>query len=86
MNTPLSVQPISTPQFIVNIEDASLMKEIRHAIRMIKGVSAVRATTSANSISPSLSRRINLARHEYKNGETIICRTPEDMNRYFDRL
>ena len=62
------------------------MKEIRHAISMIKGVSAVRTATSANSISPSLSRKLNLARREYKNGESIVCRTPEDMNRYFDSL
>lgn len=86
MNTSLSVQSISTPQFIVNIEDVSLMKEIRHAISMIKGVSAVRSATSANRISPSLSRKLNIARREYKNGETTICHSPEDMNRYFDSL
>lgn len=62
------------------------MKEIRHAISMIKGVSAVRPATPTNSISPSLSRKLNLARREYKNGETVICHSPEDMNRYFDSL
>ena len=26
------------------------------------------------------------ARREYANGETISCRTPEEMQRYFDSL
>lgn len=37
-------------------------------------------------ISPSMRCYINKAREEYVNGETISCRTPEDMQCYFDSL
>ena len=37
-------------------------------------------------ITPAMQRSINKARREYANGETISCRTPEEMQRYFDSL
>ena len=38
------------------------------------------------AITPAMRRRIAQARKESKNGETITCRTAEEMQRYFDSL
>ena len=38
------------------------------------------------TLTPAMQRSINKARREYANGETISCRTPEEMQRYFDSL
>ena len=39
-----------------------------------------------NMITPSLRRSINKARKERALGETKICRTPEEMQRFFESL
>ena len=38
------------------------------------------------SISPALHARIKKAREESARGETIVCNTPEEMQKYFDSL
>jgi hypothetical protein len=46
----------------------------------------VRVTRADNSITPALRRSIKKAREEFSKGETISCRTPEEMQKYFDSL
>ena len=38
------------------------------------------------TITPAMRQSINKARREYAKGETITCRTPEEMQKYFDSL
>lgn len=37
-------------------------------------------------ITPAMRRRINKARKESKQGETMVCRNKAEMQRYFDSL
>lgn len=37
-------------------------------------------------ITPALRRRIDAARKEYAEGKTITCRTPQEMQQFFDSL
>ncbi len=39
-----------------------------------------------SEITPALRRRINKARKESANGETISCKTPQEMQQFFDSL
>ena len=38
------------------------------------------------TITPAMRRQITKARKEHKAGQTKICRTPQEMQRYFDSL
>lgn len=38
------------------------------------------------TITPAMRRQINRARKEYATGQTITCRTPQEMQQYFDSL
>ena len=38
------------------------------------------------AITPALRRRINKARKEYAEGQTISCKTPQEMQQFFDSL
>ena len=38
------------------------------------------------TITPALRRQINKARKEYAAGQTRTCRTPQEMQQYFDSL
>ena len=40
----------------------------------------------SQTITPSLRRRINKARKEYAKGDTTTCRTPQEMQQFFDSL
>ena len=37
-------------------------------------------------ITPAMRRRINKARKEHAAGQTISCKTPEEMQQFFDNL
>ena len=37
-------------------------------------------------ITPAMRRRINKARKEYAEGQTTTCRTPQEMQHFFDSL
>lgn len=78
----------SPTQMIVTLEDNAMAADIRKALKMIRGIASVRTTTAKDdrSITPSLRRSMKKAREEYAKGETISCRTPEEMQKYFDSL
>ena len=38
------------------------------------------------TITPAMRRQINKARKEHAAGQTRICRTPQEMQQYFDSL
>lgn len=75
-------------QMIITLEDNALLADIKKALKLIRGVASVRvmATDDAEAITPALRRSINKARREFRNGETISCSIPEEMQRYFDNL
>lgn len=75
-------------QMIITLEDSALAADIKRALRMIRGVSSVRMASISDDkiITPALRRSINKARKEYANGETITCKTKEEMQQYFDSL
>jgi hypothetical protein len=39
-----------------------------------------------SSISPELAAEIEEARRESRNGETIVCKTKEELDKFFDSL
>ena len=75
-------------QMIVTLESGAVASEIRKALKLIRGIASVRVATTADdrAITPAMRRSIQKARQESARGETIVCRTPEDMQKYFDSL
>lgn len=75
-------------QIIVTLEENAMVAEIRKALKLIRGINSVRVVSNGKgqSITPALSRSIAKARQESAKGETIVCNTPEDMQKYFDSL
>lgn len=87
MNT-ATVTPSQSAQMIVTLEDRSKAADIRKALMMIRGIASVRMARISDdrSITPALRTRIDKAREESARGETIVCNTPEEMQKYFDSL
>ena len=78
----------SPNQIIVTLEPNAIIADLKKAMKLMRGVASVRTAKvkADNQISPALSRKISKARKEYAKGETISCRTPEEMQQYFDSL
>ena len=78
----------SPNQIVVTLEPDANTAAIKKSKKLMRGVASVRATKvkADNHISPALSRKISKARKEYVKGETFSCRTPEEMQQYFDSL
>ena len=83
-----TVQMPQATQMIVTLESGAIASEIRKALKLIRGIASVRVATIADdhAITPAMRRSIQKARKESARGETIVCRTPEDMQEYFDSL
>ena len=79
---------VERPQMIVTLEADAIMKDIRKALKLIRGVASVRVANISDdrTITPAMRRNISKARKESELGETIVCKTPEDMQKYFDSL
>ena len=75
-------------QMIITLEDNAMVAEIKKALKLIRGIASVRVARidDDGSITPALRRSIKKARKEFSKGETISCRTPEEMQKYFDSL
>ena len=73
---------------IITLEDNALVADIKRALKMIRGVASVRVAKvdDDKTITPAMRQSIKKARREYAKGETITCRTPEEMQKYFDSL
>ena len=80
--------PSSPTQMIITLEDNAMVTDIKRALKMIRGIASVRTATASDdrSITPALRRSMRKAREEYAKGETISCRTLEEMQKYFDSL
>ncbi len=78
----------SPNQIIVTLEPNAIIADLKKAMKLMRGVASVRTAKvkADNHISPALSRKISKARKEYAKGETFSCRTPEEMQQYFDSL
>ena len=78
----------NSPQMIITLEDNALVADIKRALKMIRGIASVRTATISDdrSITPAMRRSIAKAREESARGETIVCKTPEEMQKYFDSL
>lgn len=76
------------PQMIVTLDDNAVVADIRKALKLIRGVASVRftRTSAGHSLTPAIRRSIAKARKESASGETIVCKTPEEMQKYFDSL
>ncbi len=77
-----------TTQMIVTLEDNAMVSEIRKALKLIRGIASVRVAHIGDdrTITPDIRRNIKRAREESARGETIVCNTPEEMQKYFDSL
>ena len=75
-------------QMIVTLEPGTMASEIKRALKLIRGVASVREAKLSDDrhITPALYARIKKAREESARGETIVCNTPEEMQKYFDSL
>lgn len=80
--------PQQMPQMIVTLEDNAMVAEIRKALKLIRGIASVRMARISDdrTITPCMHRSIQKAREESARGETIVCNTPEEMQKYFDSL
>ena len=65
----------TSTSIIVNIEDISMLKEIKHAISMIKGVVSVEKSEATKSYERSCA--------DVKAGRIIKCKNKED---FFNKL
>ena len=84
----MALSTMSTNQMIVTLDDNAIVADIKKALTMIRGVASVRMANvkKDNQLSPSLYAQMQKARKEFKNGETISCASPEEMQKYFDSL
>ena len=73
---------------IVTLDDNAMVADIRKALKLIRGVASVRLARAGadRSITPAMHRSIAKARKESACGETIVCKTPDEMQKYFDSL
>ena len=65
-------------QITVNIEDASMLKEIKHAISMIRGVVSVEKSQAMKSY--------ERARAEVKAGRVVKFESLDDLKAYYNKL
>lgn len=65
-------------QITVNIEDVSMLKEIKHAISMIRGVVSVEKSPAMKSY--------ERARADVKAGRVVKFDSLDDLKTYFDKL
>lgn len=79
MATGLFTQIATQPQ-------APSEEEVREERELAKAFMEHSKKTMAEVITPALRRQINRARKEYANGQTITCRTPQEMQQFFDSL
>ena len=84
----MNTTTITPPHIEITLEENAVVSDIKKALKMIRGIASVRTATAKDdrSITPSLRRSMKKAREEYAKGETISCRTPEEMQKYFDSL
>lgn len=61
-------------QLIVSVEDASLLGDIRSAIKLLRGVASVSVGYEDDMSNPVTLK----AMHEAESGRTIVCDTMED--------
>ncbi len=75
-------------QIIVTLEGNATTSEIKKTLKMIRGVASVRIARLSDDaiISPTIQKNIKKAREESACGETIVCNSPEEMQKYFDSL
>lgn len=67
-----STLPTSVPaQITVNIADVSMLREIKHAISMIRGVVSIEKSPAMKSY--------ERARADVKAGRVIVCKDKEDF-------
>ena len=74
-----SMNAVTVPaQITVNIEDASMLKEIKHAISMIRGVVSVDKSPAMKSY--------ERARADVKAGRILEFENVDALKAYFDAL
>jgi hypothetical protein len=61
-------------------------KYLRRVVKQATNEANEGACMATETITPALRRRINAARKEYAEGKTITCRTPQEMQQFFDSL
>ena len=64
-------------QLIVSLEDASMLSDIKKAIRMLRGVASVRVSETSDIPNSTTIR----AMEELESGQTVVC---EDCNAYMN--
>jgi len=67
------------PQLIVTVEDASLLSDLKKAIKMLRGVGDI----SIRKSDISLNEKTLRAMRDVKEGKTIKCKNFED---YLDKV
>jgi len=72
----------------INLEDNAIISDIKKAIKMIKGIAAVRISPSSedNVITSALAKKIAKARHDYAEGRYTECRTKEELDSFLNAL
>ena len=79
---------MSTFTIQIPVEQANWFEQMIQTMGWVfsRRETSVAASNDERQITPALRRQINRARKEYEAGQTITCRTPQEMQQYFDSL
>lgn len=72
----------------ITLEDNAVVADIKKAIKMIRGIAAVRMlnTAPANVITPALAKKLEKAHRDYAEGKYTECRTQEELESFLNAL
>lgn len=74
-------------QITVNIEDASMLKEIKHAISMIRGVVSIEKSPAMKSYEQALLQtKMERGIQDIREGRGICRKEGESTEEFFERL
>ena len=78
----------SNTKLEITLDENAVVADIKKALMLIKGITSVKVKKrkDQSEINNTLARQINQARMEHEKGETILCASAEDMQRYFGSL
>jgi len=77
---------VRTICYKIDLDNDAVMADITRAIKMIRGIVAIRPVRKELEISPVLKRKIARAEKNYKEGKTIKFNSVSEMDAYLDTL
>ena len=79
------IKVMSTFTIQIPVEQVSWFEQMIQTMGK-KETSSQAFTQERQTITPAMRRRINKARKDFAEGQTTTCRTPQEMQQFFDSL